>query len=137
MTTDKQKLHAVVELFGHARVAGEISEHSMGSTSFVRVDVPQVIVKESTYESGERVERTRLIESHTRLLGGAAIYSINLCDADAALVAAYEIRHEPMRAYSLREAIQNLTDADRHRLLTAHRGVASRDLDFTEGGAPD
>lgn len=132
--TDKPKMYAVVELFGHARIAGEISEQTLGGTTFIRVDVPQVIAKEATSFYGE-TEKTRIVAAHTRLLGGAAVFAVNWCDADAALVAAYEIRHEPLRAYTLKEAIQSLPDADRHRLLTAR--VGSRDLDFTEGGSPD
>jgi len=41
MTSDQTELWAVVELFGHQRIAGKISEHNLGGT-FVRVDVPSV-----------------------------------------------------------------------------------------------
>lgn len=46
-------------LFGHARIAGRISEQVLCGQSFVRVDVPQV----------------RTIAAHTRSFGADAIYS--------------------------------------------------------------
>lgn len=119
MTTDSTpaKLHAIVELFGHQRIAGQISEQTFGGVSFVRVDVPEL---KPTPDSDRRDARPR-IAAHTRSFGAGAIYSINWCDEDTALVAAHEIRHQPMQPYSVRDAINALPDGDRHRLLTSHR----------------
>lgn len=49
---------AIVEIFGHSRYAGIISEHAIGGCSFVRVDVP---------ETGEE-------PAFTKLFGQGAIY---------------------------------------------------------------
>jgi len=117
------QLYAVVELFGHARIAGAINEQAFGGTAFIRVDVPAVTVRESEFRNGERVVSIREIAAHTRSFGAAAIYSINWCDEATAQVAAFDIKHEPMKPYSVKEAINNLPDADRHRLLTSHREI--------------
>lgn len=65
-TTEKFEAWAVVELFGHQRVAGRISDQAIGGESFIRVDIPR----------GEG--------SYTRLFGKSAIYAINLCDEPTA-----------------------------------------------------
>ena len=39
--SEKKDQWAIVELFGHQRIAGKISEHAVGGCSFVRIDVPE------------------------------------------------------------------------------------------------
>lgn len=39
---DKKEFFGIVELFGHNRIAGLISDYVLGGASFVRVDVPEV-----------------------------------------------------------------------------------------------
>ncbi len=53
----------IVEFFGHSRIAGRVTEYTLGGSAFIRVDVPA--------KEGAAVE-------YTRLLGGAAIYAINI-----------------------------------------------------------
>ena len=51
---------ALVELFGHVRIAGRVSEQVIAGQGFVRVDVPE----------------TKKLAAFTRLFGPGAIYSI-------------------------------------------------------------
>ena len=122
------KLYAVISLFGHARIAGAVSEQTLGGASFIRVDVPAVAGRVAEPLGWTTIAAKPPIAAHTRTLGPAAVYSIDWCDEETALVAAAEIRHEPLRPYSLREAINSLPAADRHRLLTSHRADQT-DLD--------
>ncbi|HMQ77146.1 MAG TPA: hypothetical protein PKE21_13685 [Flavobacteriales bacterium] len=60
---------AIVELLGHNRIAGHITEQTVVGVPMLRVDVPAI---------GE-------LPAFTRLFGGAAIYAINPCDQETAL----------------------------------------------------
>lgn len=57
---NKLELHAVVELFGHQKMAGKVTEQSIGPSTFVRIDVPE----------------TNHQPAFTRLLNPSAIYAI-------------------------------------------------------------
>ena len=116
---------AIVELFGHQRIAGRISEQEVGGQKFVRVDVPSI---ERTDHAG-KVER---IEPHTKSFGAGAIYAINWVDEQAARVAAHSIRHTPIDTWALAEALRNMTYSDRQRLLTAPVGTIVFDEDDGE-----
>lgn len=124
---------AVVELFGHQRIAGAISEQAFGGCAMVRVDVPEISVTETVYPDQGPSERiTRTIPGHTRSLGPASIYSINWCDEGAALVAAMSIKHEPMRPYSLRVALAAISEGERQRVLA----LTSSTVDANDDGLP-
>jgi hypothetical protein len=60
--SEKFEAWAIVELFGHQRVAGKLAEQTVGGETFIRVDIPQ----------GE--------SAYTRLFGKGAIYCINICE---------------------------------------------------------
>lgn len=113
---------AIVELFGHQRVAGRISQQTFGGASLVRVDVPEIEAQEREYVDGKGyVTTTRTIQAHTRSFGGGAIYAINWCDEATAQIAARAIKHEPLSPYSVKSAIDALPDDQRHRLLAGSR----------------
>jgi hypothetical protein len=89
--TDKKfEEWAVVEIMGRKRFAGFVSEHAMGGTSFVRVDVPQV-----TLPSGQT------LPPFTKLFGAASIYCISPCTEDAAKAFAATIRAESFSRYEI------------------------------------
>ena len=68
----------VVDLFGHTRLAGQVSEQEIAGHGFVRVDVPKV---------GD-------LPAFTRFLGHGAIYSITPCDENTARAVAHSARYE-------------------------------------------
>jgi len=59
---------AVVELFGHQKIAGRVTEQALAGTNFLRVEVPE------TERSGP----------YTRLFGAGAIYGITPCTEEQA-----------------------------------------------------
>jgi hypothetical protein len=105
---------AIVELFGHARIAGKVTEEQIGGASFIRVDVPELEVRGSRLDAGGRIPvETR--PAFTRYFGPAAIYSITPVDEDIARRAAEAIRPEPVTVYlpaALAIAAQGDDDAD-------------------------
>lgn len=113
---------AVVELMGHARIAGAITEQSYGGAQLVRVDVPQVVATDSTWRNGADVPTTRTIPAHSRSFGASAIYSINWCDELTATVAAHSIKHELIKPYSLKAALASLPEAEQRHLLALTAG---------------
>lgn len=99
---------AIVELFGHQRIAGRISEHALGGCSFVRVDVPAL----------------------TKLYGNGAIYGITFVDEVAARLTAQSLKVQPVHAWDLREALGAM-DPSRIRQLGLRPldGEAPRSID--------
>lgn len=102
----------MVELFGHQRLAGRITEQTIGGQSFVRVDVPEVRIER--HGSGQLI-----IAAHTKSFGAGAIYAISWCDERAARAAAQSIRHEPISVFALKDALRTMSDTDRQRMLAA------------------
>lgn len=131
MNTEKQQDQwAIVELFGHSRIAGRVSEQTIGGQSFVRVDVPEVTVDRPGYGGPKPPVR---IAPHTKSFGAGAIYAVNWCDEAAARLAAAQIRHAPIDAYALEDALRVLPASDRQRLLArpvvAIEGAGEPDYD--------
>lgn len=87
---------AVVEMMGHAQIAGFCTEYLLADTKFLRVDVPEVDD----------------VPAFSRLLGKTAIYAVNPCSEAIAKRAATETRAEPLMLYHIRQ------EADRtHEVL--------------------
>jgi hypothetical protein len=88
--SQKADFWAIVELFGHQRIAGHVTEASIGGCQFVRVDIPA---------SGEK-------PAFTRLLGHGAIYAVNIVSEAVARAAASSLRVEPVSVYDLGPLLQ-------------------------------
>jgi len=108
---------AVLELFGHTRLAGAVSEHAYGGDTFTRVDVPAVTYADTGYVDGVSCKVMRTIPAHTKLLGAKSVFSLSFVDEAAALLAAHHIRHEPIKQWELRAGLENLSQTDRRLLL--------------------
>lgn len=92
--SEKFEQWAIVELFGHQRIAGKVTEQVIGGCSFVRVDVPQV--------DGN--------QPFTKLYGQGAIYAMSFTDEETAKCAVRMLRQQPVDEWSARR----LLDIDNH-----------------------
>ncbi len=93
--SDRFEAWAIVEIFGHQKLAGRISEFALGGCNFVRVDVPELPARKKV---GYR-EAVALQPAFTKLYGQGAIYSITLVAESVARAAAEAIRPEPISVY--------------------------------------
>ncbi len=100
---------AIVEIFGHQRIAGFMTEQVIAGQGFVRVDVPEVPASQ-----GDGV-----IAKHSKLYGPGAIYAINPVDEALATVAARSIRHVPVNSYGIEDVLATMPVEQRTRLLSA------------------
>jgi len=89
---EKFELHAVIELFGHSRMAGKVTEQSIGVATFIRVDVPE----------------TKSQPSFSRLLNPSAIYAINPVTPEVAEEIAERIASKPIEAWDIRRMQEKL-----------------------------
>jgi len=84
-TTDKFDQWAIVELMGHQRIAGRVSEETIGGTSFLRVDVPKL----------------EDLPAFTKFYGSSAIYAMTPVSEEVARATAMQIRERPVNVYEL------------------------------------
>jgi len=83
---EKFETWGLVEVMGHGRFAGQISEQAIGGCAFVRVDVPAV-GKEQAF---------------TKLLGQAAIFAITPTSEGVARQLAASFSVQPVNVWELR-----------------------------------
>ena len=83
----KFELNALVELFGHQRIAGKVTEQSIGVATFIRIDVPE----------------TSQQPKFTRIVNPSAIYAINPVTEEVMLHMAEMITSKPIKSWDIRE----------------------------------
>lgn len=84
-TTDAFEAWGLLELFGHQRLAGRLSEQTIGGVHFIRIDVP-----ESNGQPG-----------YTRFFTQGAIYGMSPMDEATTRKLAASLHAVPVRAYEL------------------------------------
>lgn len=80
---------AIVELFGHSKIAGKCSEQNVAGTNMLRVDVPEVSEQ----------------PPFTRFIGGSAIYAINPVTEEMARAYAESLKVKPIQVWDVNEFI--------------------------------
>lgn len=92
MQTEKFELWGIVELFGHQRIAGRLTEQNVAGSNMLRVDVP---------ESNEN-------PAFTRFLNHAAIYAINPTTEEVAKLYAEKLQTKPIDSWDIRQFSEKL-----------------------------
>lgn len=80
VTQPKFEQWCILELFGHQRIAGYVTEATIGGSAFVRVDVPK--------PEGDG-------DLYTRYFGNGAIYAINPTTREAVLAVVRNLHPKP------------------------------------------
>lgn len=97
MTTEnKFEEWALVELFGHQKIVGKVSEATLAGGAFLRVDVPEF--------NGE--------SAFTRYFGPGAIYSINPVSEQVARDLAMRYRNQPVQRFELPQIAEKAQDPE-------------------------
>lgn len=94
---DKFDVWGILELFGHKKIAGRISEQSIGAITLIRVDVP-----------GEGDQ-----PGFTKMFGGSAIYGLTPTDELTARAAARSFEEKPLECYTIRDMIDQRLEQQR------------------------
>lgn len=90
MSEAKTEFHAIVEVMGHRKYAGLVTEQVLGGASFVRVDVPAV---------GDQ-------PAFSKLFGAGSIYCISPVSEAIANAMAQQCGEKPVSVYDLPEEWQ-------------------------------
>ncbi len=96
----KLELFAIVELFGHQQIAGAVTEQTVGSSTFVRITVPE----------------TKAQPTFDRLVNPSAIYAINPVTQEVMQLMAEKINQKPIESWDIRKMTEKLMlNAAEHR----------------------
>ncbi len=87
-TVQKFEQWCVVEIMGHKRFAGFVSEETIGGSSFVRIDVPEI-----------EIDNERKLPAFTKLFGSGSIYCLSPCTKETAIAFAKQMRTEAFALY--------------------------------------
>jgi hypothetical protein len=95
MSTEKTAFNgwALVELFGHQKIVGKVTEATMAGGAFLRVDVP-------AFDKSP---------AFTRFYGPGAIYSINPVTEEVARGLMTHYRNEPVSRFELPQIAEKAT----------------------------
>lgn len=91
MGSDSEKFEewAIVDVMGHQRFVGLVTEQVIAGQGFVRVDVP----------------KTSTEQAWTKLIGTGSIYSITPVDKDIACSMAERSKAKPIESYQLTDTL--------------------------------
>jgi hypothetical protein len=111
---------AILELFGHQRLAGRVTAVNLGGVAFIRVDVPDAAGKKKNVEP-----------ILTKFLSPFAIYSIVPVTEATARAAAKSCANDPITRWDVQELIDKAADARVKRLTVdgaPFQGAAEEDI---------
>lgn len=96
---EPKRFWGLIELMGHAKIAGQISEEEFGGTKLIRVDVPEMPERTDMLFGRERT--IPATAPFTKYIGGAAVYSMTPLSREACLRVIQRFEHVPVQAVDL------------------------------------
>lgn len=90
MHQEQFKTWALVELFGHTRIAGEVSEQNIAGGAMVRIDVP----------------KTSRNDAFSRIVNVSAIYAINPMTEESARMIAENMSYTPIDRWDIQTYVK-------------------------------
>jgi len=94
MTPEKFEVHAIVELCGHKKIAGKVTEQTIGGSTLIRIDVPN----------------TKSQPAFTRFMHINAIYAINPVTEEVATQYAENLKVMPIQSWDAREVLNRIDE---------------------------
>lgn len=88
--TQRLETYAVLEIMGHQKFAGLVTEQTVAGHGFVRIDVPEIVLADG-----------RVLPAFTKLFGPQSVYAMTPCTRETALAWGAQLRQ---RAFSEYEA---------------------------------
>lgn len=115
MEAKEVRFWAIVELMGHQKIAGELSEFVMGGSSFIRVDVPE----------------TESQPSYTRFLTDKAIYAINPVTEEVAKLKAEQLQNRPIESWDFQSMLKKQLQLEGKIIVPAAGNVVTVESVYT------
>ena len=113
---EKFEIWALVELMGHNKIAGRVTEHKFGNQSMLRVDVPAV----------------NNLPAFSKIIAVNAVYAINPLTEQDATEYAEQLKAKPLDVWDMQnlftERINELIK--KGQLLQPELAETNDDLDF-------
>lgn len=114
------QMWAIVELMGHQRMAGQITEVTVAGHGFIRIDVPA----------------TSSVPAFTRMVSPSSIYAINPTTEDLARRAAEAFQPRPVQEWELPKALPPAMASAPAQTVDSECAVC-RDMDVPIFDCPD
>lgn len=89
--TPKFEAWAILEIMGHVKLAGFVSEQTIAGSAFIRIDVPS---------AGS-------VEGFTRFFGSSSVYSLSPVTEETARDVASRMRSTPINEYDISNALKD------------------------------
>lgn len=119
-TTQTLDIWGIVELFGHSKIAGKLTEQNIAGTNMLRVDVPE----------------TEKQPAFTKFYGSAAIYAINPVTEEVAKAKAHQLSVAPIDAWDIKTMTEKIMQLQKNALPEADLDEDELPMDDEEDYLP-